>query len=631
VRSLPVRRVLLGAVVLLLALIAWGVVSTLQARGDVVAARRVLTDLRDADGVSDDDLRHGLDRAAAHLDDARSTLRQPGPWVTARLPLLGRSTKAVDVTAHAATVVVRGSRSVLDVTAGDEPIVRGKRIDIDRLEAVRDALADASSDASAVAGELDRLRTGWTPPQVGSGVRDARREFSDAARGLGNAVDLVTVLQGLAGADGPRSILMLLENNAELRGTGGLVSVFAEMTATDGSLKVGKFRDIDEIADHRTKARPVPASPEFVDLYGRYLANTTLWKNANMSPDGPTTFGLVADLAELSMGRRPSAVVAIDVPTIAAILDATGPAKLPDGTELTSRNAQEQLLVKAYENVPDTREGQAERRKRLREAADAVVSRLLDGKAGTVPLAGALSRMAAGRHLMLWSDDADEQERLERSGAAGAVRAGSGDLAMVTVHNFGGGKFEGNKLDYYARREMSVRVHLDRERAVVERTFTLRNNAPESGLSGYVAGLEDPGQSRNFVLFALPRAARITGWAQDETVLPLNPRNENDYSVLSDFAALDPGESATWVLTYELPLQGGRYELRAVPQPLTADARIDVEVLPAERLDLRVRRGEERVDGVWSDDLTMSIDIVRAPWWRRAGSAVRRFWNEPIT
>jgi hypothetical protein len=350
-----------------------------------------------------------------------------------------------------------------------------------------------------------------------------------------------------------------------------------------------------------------------------------------MSPDGPTTFGLVADLAELSMGRRPSAVVAIDVPTIAAILDATGPAELPDGTDLTGKNAQEQLLVKAYKDVPDTREGQAERRKRLREAADAVVARLLEGKAGTVKLAGALSRMAAGRHLMLWSDDAGEQERLVRSGAAGAVTAGEGDLAMVTVHNFGGGRFEGNKLDYYARREMSVRVHVDRDRALVQRTFTLHNNAPETGLSGYVAGLERPGQTRNFALFALPRDAKITGWAQDETLLPVNPRPESDYTVLSDFAALDPGESTTWVLTYELPLHGSRYQVRAVPQPLTADARIEVDVRAAERLDLRARRGTSSLSEVWSDDTTMVLDVVKAPWWRRAGSAIRRFWNEPIT
>ena len=629
--SLSIRRVVLGLLLGLLVLFGWGVVETLRARDDVVDARRVLTDLRDQDGLSDDDLRSGLRRASAHLDTAENRLGRPGPWVLRRLPVVGRSTTAVAVTADAASLLLGGSQAVLDATSGDEPVIRAKRIDLDRLESIRESLAEASADATRAAGNVGRLRTGLTPPQVGSAVADARREFDDAARGLEHAVDLVSVLEGLAGASGPRSMLVLLENNAELRGTGGLVSVFAELTADRGALSVGKFRDIDEIADHRTKARPVPASPEFVDLYGRYLANTTLWKNANMSPDGPTTFGIVADLAELTTQRRPSAIVALDVPTIAAILDATGPAKLADGTELTGSNAQEQLLVKAYAGVPDTREGQAERRKRLRQAADAVVSQLLSGQAGTVELAGALSRMAAGRHLMLWSDRDDEQERLVRAGAAGAVRADGGDLAMVTVHNFGGGKFEGNKLDYYARRELDVRVRVERDKALVERTFTLRNNAPETGLTGYVAGLEDPGQSRNFVLFALPRDATVTGWAQDDTVLPLNPRREVDYTVLSDFAALDPGESATWVLTYELPLDDERYTLRLVPQPLTADGQVQVEVTSADGLDLRERRGSARLDEVWSDDMTLSLDVRKAPWWRRAGSAVRRFWNEPIT
>jgi hypothetical protein len=628
-----VRRAVLAAVLLATVALAWGVLAALQARADVLAARAQLTDLRDGDGVDEDQVRATLDRAAGRLDQANGWMRQPGPWLAARLPVVGRSVRAVAVTTESARTVVDATRDVLDTAGGDAPVVVRERVDVARLRAMQSALDTARGRVRAAVDDLAALDTGLTPPAVGRAVGEALREFGAAADGLASGTDLLTVLESVLGSPTPRRLLFLLENNAELRGTGGLVSVFAEATAQDGRLRVEAFRDIDEVADHRTKARPVPAPPDYVDLYGAYLANTTLWKNANMSPDGPTSLGVVAELAELTLRRRPSLVVALDVPTVAAILDATGPARLPDGTMLTGANAQQQLLEKAYQGVPDTRGGQAERRRRLREAADVVVGKLLSGETGAVPLAGALGRMAAGRHVM-WSDVPREQELLVAAGAAGALDAGAaagGDLATFTVLNLGGGRFEGNKLDYYARRAVDVAVEVHRDVARVTRRMTLRNDAPTSGLTGYVGGLQRRGQSRNLVLVGLPATATVTGWARGETPIPVGLTKEGAHAVLRDAVDLDPGESATWLLQYDLPLTDGRYSLRLVPQPLVADAELTLEVRAGDRLDLAVRRGEAQARRSFSRVEALVVEAVPEVWWRRAGSAIRRFWDEPIT
>ncbi|HEU0132723.1 MAG TPA: DUF4012 domain-containing protein, partial [Mycobacteriales bacterium] len=437
--------------------------------------------------------------------------------------------------------------------------------------------------------------------------------------------DLLDALGGVLGARGERRILVVLENNAELRGAGGLVSVFAEATARDGRVEVGAFRDVADVAEPRTHVRRVPAPPDYVARYGRFLADSTLWRNANMSPDVPTSSRVLAELAAVSLGHRPDAVLTLDVPAIARVLGATGPAELRDGRTLDEDNAVDELLSRAYAGVPDTHAGQDERRRRLRVAADAVVHRLFSGGAPALALASALGDAAAGRHVAVWSARPDEQRAFEAGGASGAVRDDTTDLAMATIQNFGGGAGEGNKLDYYARLSVAVTVRVDRDAAVTERTYRLRNTAPAGGLPRYVSGIEHPGQSRSFVSFALPAAATVEEVVRDGNVLAVTPQREGGHLVVDDFAALDPGAEAVWRVRYRTPVAGA-YSLRIVPQPLATDAELAVDVAPS---------GDAFFDGV--DDtgpFRAERRIVVHPragrWWERAARSVRNFWTRPV-
>ncbi len=77
---------------------------------------------------------------------------------------------------------------------------------------------------------------GLTPPQVADGVRDAVDALDPAVAALAAADAGLAVVSGLLGADGPRSVLVMLQNNAELRGAGGYASTFATGRTQDGRL-----------------------------------------------------------------------------------------------------------------------------------------------------------------------------------------------------------------------------------------------------------------------------------------------------------------------------------------------------------------------------------------------------------
>lgn len=628
----PVRRLVRGVLaacaVVVLFVLVWTVGTLLLVRGAAVDASRELEAARTA-GSSEQAVQH-LRAAQDRFARVVGGTGQLGPALISRLPLLGRTIVAVDVTARAGEQVTASLASVLEEMRQRPPLQPGGRIDGAAASALEQQLRAAATSTSGPVARLEQVSTSLVPGIVSGKVVQAQSQLAGLPVALARGADALAGVRTLSGADGPRRILLAVQNNAELRATGGLVSVFAEVTADAGHFTIGPFRDVEQVADPPERARRVPSPPDYHALFGPYLADTTLWKNTNMDPDVPTSSAVLAEVAAATTGQRPDVVVWLDVRALGAVLSGAGPVTLQDGTKLDAGNAVEVLLSGSYTGVDD----QAARRARLREAADIVAARLLGDRPNLTQIAPSLAAAGAGGHLAVWSSRPAEQQLWQAAGAAAPVAAGGGDLAAMTVHNLGGGQREGNKLDFYARRQVEVRAVVGRDAVAVVQRFTLHNQAPASGLPPYVAGLAAPGTSNNLVLFALPSGARAEQLRRGDGVVPSAPQPLGDHAVVQDVVSLAPGTSVTWELRYSLPLRGGTYRLQVVPQPLAFDATLRLSVTAAGGVRLRPAGGDLRQDLVWTGPLdhAVRVDVRAQPavWWRRALDAVARFWSEPV-
>jgi hypothetical protein len=335
----------------------------------------------------------------------------------------------------------------------------------------------------------------------------------------------------------------------------------------------------------------------------------------------------MAAVAERSLGKKPTAVIALDVPAIAAILRAVGPVDLPDeGKELTAENVVEHLMVGAYEDEADTAAGQNERRRRLRETADAIIRRLLRG-GDTVAMIRSLQSAVAGRHLKLWSAVPAEQAALVAAGAAGDVRDDGTDLVNVTVQNFGSGDGEGNKLDYYANRSVQVTVEIGETSAETTQVVTIENRTPNARLPLYVLGPINPGRTNNYVTFAVPKGAELLAFERDGTAVQTRYLSEGNHTVLPASASLARGEKTSWTLRYRAQLAKGEdYRLWLVPQPLARPATLSVDVTVAGAAS--EPNGIAR--GSWDSVREVAVFRDEPSRLTRLRDAVRRFWNEPV-
>jgi len=465
----------------------------LQALRQAKAAQRELTasraELSRAGGFAAGPLAERLeliDRAAFQAEEARVELSGGAARMVAVLPFLGRDLRVAQQVAVSAGETVQATR---EAVTGLEPL-QHRPPDA----AVLGRASQALLGLHAVL-ERGHDRVQRTKPLLAS--RGARREFlaADEAAGraafqAGQGLRLAARLWGPAGS---ARYFLAFQNPAELRGTGGLIGEYGILEASPGGPRLGRVAPFAEL-DNRVRDG-VALGAGLPQRYERFPVSSTFWA-VNIPADLPTVGETMVRLYQQTTGERLDGVIAIDPLAVAEILRVAGPVTVA-GTSLDADNVADQTLVKAYVRY----ERDVEARKRfLEEVARqtmAAFRRVLPSH--PVELIKGLAKAAKGRHLQLFSTDADAQRALLGIGIAGSTAAPpDGDYLMQVGVNTAG-----NKLDAFLQRSVRYQVRLLADggaRASV--ALTLRNGAPAAGLPRYIIGPFDarfrPGQNSQY-------------------------------------------------------------------------------------------------------------------------------------
>jgi len=613
------HRILLATVILVV--LAVGTVLGLAARSALSAAdalERARADLTALDpaGADADEALVVLRRAEGDLSSAQDDLDDWSVDLVARVPVLGRSWRVERAVARTAGHLVDGATEVADQL----PAVRaqGGGVDLTTMTALERDVERSARRADRALDELRSSETTLTPQQVRNGRQEALDALGPAVTTLERAADGLRLLNGLLGASGDRSVLVMLQNNAELRGTGGYAATFATGRTSAGRLALDPLQDVVAVADPPEDARRVPAPAEYAQDYGPLSGDTTIWRSWNMSPHVPDSALVGARVAGVLLGREPDVVVLVDVPAMARLSGLGDGVALPDGTRVSPGELSEALLVDAYQGAGEDLQAQLRRRAELQAAATAAFSGLLSGELPVDEVARTVVDLAAGRHLTTWSARPEEQATLAALGVAGAVEApAGGDLSHVSVNNIGS-----NKLDVHVDRSVSVDAVIARSEATVTQRVVFRNRAPE-GLVGYVAGLERPGTVISRVELSLPPGAVDVTATLDGRAWPGRMDPGPVRYRLPARVDTPRGATSTVEVRYRLPLVDGGYDLRVIPQPLARDASSRVSVRPVEGGRLvgnGVQNGVLLREGPLDRTLDLSVRVVVGAERQPAGS-----------
>jgi hypothetical protein len=622
----------LALAVFAVVVVTWTVIAALKSASELRSVRADVHRLTTGPAPDRTTLERSLTRDLHRAESARSLTNGVGPTVFGWIPILGRNVTAERTVAGASVQALQAGLTLSHVTRGLSTGHGG--VDLARVRAAADALDTTAVKLRPALRELRHQPVGWTLPQVGNGVRQARDQLLELGPEVTRASAGLRALVGVLGGSGLRTVTVVLMNNAELRGAGGLPSAYATGTIDNGTLTLTPFEDVNTVAQPPAKARRVPSPAPYHEAYGPFLADTTLWKNTTMAADDPQTAQVLAAVSALSLHVHPDVVVLCDVPAAAGVISATGPITI-SGEPVTGDELTRRLLVDAYGDGSLSQDKQIARRKALDSAATEAFHRLKQDATATPALLRALVRAVDGRHLAVWSARPDEEHGLVTAGIAGTTQASDSDVAMAVANNLGDSPSTGNKLDYYVHRSVSVDVRLHSNVAYVTQTLTLRNAAP-TGLGPYVAGVAHPGDLTELVSMQVGATATLTSFTRDGVDAPVARTFADSALRLTSELSLARGASTTYRVTYRLPVRHGTYRLALLPQPLAAAATLHLRIRAVDA-DLGVVTGyDQPVDGVidhtgpWDSVETLTVPVHSYTGLKSWAHSFARFWTHKV-
>ena len=379
-------------------------------------------------------------------------------------------------------------------------------VDTSRIAAVAPALTAASASVTRTTQAIRGLPQHTWLSSIDASYADALGQITSLDNALKSADLTARILPSMLGQDGPKRYFLAFQNEAEARGTGGLPGAFAIVEANKGKVR---FARMESDTTLNNVSATVDFGHEFTRLYDG-SGPTTLYGNSNLSPHFPYAAQIWASMWKNYSGQKVDGVMAVDPTALSYLLAVTGPATLPDKSQISGANAVALTQSTSYARFPGVREADiSERRAYLLEIAAAASEKIMDAGVDLTALLRGAGTAAGERRILVWSADPAVQANLAQTSVAGIVPSTTAPYVGMSVVNGGG-----NKLDYYLDRSLTwQRTGCGPTRRTTV-TITLTNNAPARGLPPYVTGRTDsrsyrvkPGDSRLAVSYSATQGA----------------------------------------------------------------------------------------------------------------------------
>ena len=153
------------------------------------------------------------------------------------------------------------------------------------------------------------------------------------------ALVLIPTFDGLnvAGFFGDKTYLILLQDNAEIRSTGGLISAMGVLTVHNGNIESVEYRYWK--LEHGEGVVTIDGPESFTTFFG---VNAAVISDSNVQYDFASFAPKMRSDFYNVTGKRVDGIVALDLTAVEAVMNVTGPITTADGV-ITSRNVADRL------------------------------------------------------------------------------------------------------------------------------------------------------------------------------------------------------------------------------------------------------------------------------------------------
>ncbi|MFF1252979.1 DUF4012 domain-containing protein [Pseudarthrobacter sp. NPDC058329] len=540
----------------------WLVAKASAIRSEISAAISLITQMKSELAASDEKSAQRTAREVrSHTAAAREAADDPLWTLTSNLPFIGANIGAVSEVARSADDVAGLSLvPLMDVWGSlhwDTVLPTRSGSDLAPLKAASPTVKSAAYAVRVSTERLSAIDKSRLLPQVAKPLADATEQLQEITGALNVAAAASTIAPGMLGADGARNYLLIVQNNAESRSSGGIPGALAVLNLDAGKLTLGAQNSASGLG---VMSPVIPVDPQQKQIYSGRLGKFI--QDVNLTPDFPTAAATAQAMWEQRMGQRVDGVISIDPVALSYILDATGPvtvnspelAVLPISglpTELNAGNVVSTLLSDVYSQVeqPELQDAY------FAAVAKQVFDALGNGKSEPTALMDGLSRATEEGRILVWSRNENEQAVLGQYALSGAIAGPSVLPAQFGVY-FNDGT--GAKMDYYVKRTVQLikecpRDGYEQTTVRVTSTNTVRHDAADV-LPTYVTGDGSfnvpPGSVQTNIVAYGPSQAYVETAKVDGQGTEFAPYLHGNRPVGVYAVRLAPGESKTVEFTF---------------------------------------------------------------------------------
>jgi hypothetical protein len=464
--------------------------------------------------------RQALNRLQTDLDDVESQLRpvrdtvgsDPLVALLRAAPLTGVQVRGADDLLACATDLTQAgdrglslARSYVQIreTAGgaDGSQMAGL---VSLMASSRSQVIEISDALQAASNELGKM-----PQGLVSQLTDARSqvlaELKRVQPELDSYLRVQDQLPDMLGMNGPRRYLVLAEDPAELRPSGGFIGTYGLVTFDQGRITKSQFQNTLPL--DFTPGLPYVEPP--TGLKNHLLGTEYSWQlaDAGWSPDFPTSAQEALKLYTLESGdSQVDGVIALDTYSIDLVLGVTGPISVPEyGVTFKAG----QTTMTALANTRQPTDPSTDRKAILASFGGELLNAMMATPTARWPdLINALSNAASQRHLMAWTKDEGAQALIGWAGWDGAVRQDGGDYVEAVDANVA----PTSKYNLVTHRTQDMAVQID-DVGNADDTLTLnwdnRADQPEASALRSLPYTGTDGMLGNYLRVLTPDRSRL--------------------------------------------------------------------------------------------------------------------------
>ena len=292
-----------------------------------------------------------------------------------------------------------------------ETLLSDGAINVQTLQSVINTLQSVEPVIRECATQIDNLPATHIG-KVTNAIAKVREPLDSVVDTLDTVNQLAPMLPQMLGANGQtRTYLLVAQNNAELRSTGGLPGSMGTLTITDGKIEMGDFTATASLSFYDSPQ--FGATDEEISIFGDRIGRKA--NDSNFIPDWSRASYFIKEIYKDQVSHTDvDGVVGIDPVFLQALLALTGGVDV-NGTTVDGTNAARLLMHDAYQNM-----GTDETDAFFASTASLAFHHVMDnlGSAGISGLVSTLKTGVEQGHFMVCMTNESEQQLMEQVGCA---------------------------------------------------------------------------------------------------------------------------------------------------------------------------------------------------------------------